>query len=255
MSTLDLRPGMLVCFIDESGDEGLSDPNHPVFGLGGCAVAAHALTMHLDLPWRRMKARYFGGEKVPLHASELRRPSAEQVKALASFFRRRPFMRFAALLSRDTKMTSETERLAVLAPAVMRRIGVVASTLPQRPTSLALVFEASERLGSAIQRNFDGLTLPDENGHPIPAEYCFAAKSAGLPGLEVADFVMHAAAGQVRARVQGRPSWRRDYQAVFHGKRAAVSLIDIAGVEPNFVADEERRLQGPVTSGPDGQVL
>jgi len=249
MSTLDLRPGMLVCFIDESGDEGLSDPHHPVFGLGGCAVPAHAMAMHLDLPWRRMKARHFGGEGVPLHASALRRQTAEQMAALGSFFRRRPFLRFAALLSRDTAMASDTERLAVLAPTVMRRIGVVASTLPQRPTSLALVFEASERLGAAIQRHFDGFTLSDEAGRPIPAEYCFAAKSAGLSGLEVADFVMHAAAGQVRARVEGRPGWRRDYQAVFHGNRGAVSLIDIAGVEPGFVADEARRMT-PVSDRP-----
>lgn len=251
MSTLDLRPGMLVCFIDESGDEDLSDPNHPVFGLGGCAVAAHALMMHLDLPWRRMKARHFGGEGVPLHASELRSPSAEQITALASFFRRRPFLRFAALLSRDTRMSSETERLAVLAPTLMRRIGVVASTILPRPASLALVFEASARLAPAIQRHFEGLTLSDEVGRPIPAEYLFAPKSAGLPGLEVADFVMHAAATQVRARVRGRAGWRRDYQAVFHGTRGAASLIDIASVEPNFVADEERRLQVPGTSSAD----
>jgi hypothetical protein len=240
---LNLRHGMLVCFVDESGDEGLSDANHPVFGLGGCAAMAHAMAMHLDLPWRRMKARHFGGEHGPLHAAGLR-PTAAQTNAIATFFRRRAFMRFAAFLSRDTTMVSDIERLAVLAPALMRRIGEVASTVLPRPTALALVFEESQRLASGIQRHFDGLTLSDEVGRPIPAKDCFAPKSATLPGLEVADFVMHAAAGQVRSRVRGRPGWRRDYQAVFHSAAGARSFIDIESVAQNFVDEEERRLQG-----------
>jgi hypothetical protein len=246
MSMLDVRPGMLVCFIDESGDEGLSDPNHPVFGMGGCAVMAHAMALHLDLPWRGMKARHFGGEHVPLHAAR-RQLTETQATAIGTLFRRRPFMRFAAFVSRDTTMCTETERLAVLAPVLMRRIGEVASTVQPPPTSLALVFEATQRLAPAIQRHFDGLTLSNGAGQPMPAEYGFAAKSVGLPGLEVADFVMHAATGQVRARVQGKPGWRRDYQAVFQHTVGARSFIDIKSVSPGFVAEEEQRLQVPST--------
>jgi hypothetical protein len=237
---LDLQPGMLVCFIDESGDERMSDPGHPVFGMGGCAVMAHTFDMHLDTPWRRMKARHFGGEGRPLHAAGLR-PTDAQLKAIGDFFRRRPFPRFAAFLSRSTRLPPGSDPMRIIALVVMRRIAEVASTFHSRPTSLAFVFEDTQRLRGQIQAHFDGMTLPDASGRPLPTEYCFATKAAALPGLEVADFVMHAGAGQVRARVQGKAGWRRDYAAVFQSPRAARSFIDIESVSPDFVAEEEER--------------
>ena len=40
-----------------------------------------------------MKAQHFGGENVPLHASELRNPKPEQLAALAKLFREQQFAR------------------------------------------------------------------------------------------------------------------------------------------------------------------
>jgi hypothetical protein len=54
---LTVHPHCLMFFVDETGHEEFADPNHPVFGLGGCAILAAAIENNLRTPWGEMKAR------------------------------------------------------------------------------------------------------------------------------------------------------------------------------------------------------
>src|SRR6516162_8617273 len=98
--TLQVHPHCLMFFTDETGHEEFADPNFPIFGMGGCALLAAAIDPVLRQPWREMKAHHFGGADVPLHASDLRSPTAQQVAALGEFFEKQPFGRFAVTMTR-----------------------------------------------------------------------------------------------------------------------------------------------------------
>jgi hypothetical protein len=50
-----------------------------------------------------MKADDFGGENMPLHASDLRHPFARQSAALSEFFKMQEFGRFAVTLTSAAK--------------------------------------------------------------------------------------------------------------------------------------------------------
>jgi hypothetical protein len=90
---LQVGPNCLLFFIDETGHETFADKNYPVFGLGGCAINSSSAAAVIAEPWRAMKAAHFGGEDVPLHANELRKPTTEQLDALSKFFHEQQFAR------------------------------------------------------------------------------------------------------------------------------------------------------------------
>ena len=60
------------------------------------------------------------------------------------------------------------------------------------PNELAFLHEASNRLDDAIEQHFGG-AVAQINGKMIPVHKGLIEKSHGLPELEVADFIMHAA--------------------------------------------------------------
>lgn len=103
IEALAVNPHCLVFFADETGHEELADPNHSVFGIAGIAVMAADMDAKVRSPWRRLKADYFDGPDVALHASDLKTPSLEQVEAIGQFFRDGQFGRFAVTLNRETK--------------------------------------------------------------------------------------------------------------------------------------------------------
>jgi hypothetical protein len=49
-------------FIDETGNDTLSDKRYPIFGLGGCAVLASDYEMLINIPWNNLKKNYFRGQ-------------------------------------------------------------------------------------------------------------------------------------------------------------------------------------------------
>jgi hypothetical protein len=103
-------------FVDETGHEDFADPNFPIFGMGGCGMLAAAIDQNLRGPWREMKARYFGGADVPLHASDLRSPTPEQIAALNQFFATQTFGRFAVTMTKKTELPDEVKPIQVRIP-------------------------------------------------------------------------------------------------------------------------------------------
>jgi hypothetical protein len=94
-----------------------------------------------------------------------------------------------------------------------KQIVSVASFSPFK--SLALVFESSDRTDPLIEEMFGALEL-EEDGTPILVDQCFMPKSVAEPGLEIADFIVNAAASETRRRVRGTTGFAKDFQAVFH---------------------------------------
>jgi hypothetical protein len=106
---LEVHRHGLMYFVDETGHEDFANPEFPVFGMGGCAILAAAIEQNLRAPWRSMKDCHFGGADIPLHASDLRSPSREQLAALKEFFETQTFGRFAVTLTRKTQLRSSTK--------------------------------------------------------------------------------------------------------------------------------------------------
>jgi hypothetical protein len=78
-----------------------------------------------------------------------------------------------------------------------------------------VIFEASGRADPLIEEAFRYLEVR-RGWKLIPTQCYFLPKSAGDPGLEVADFVMHAVGGQMRQNLKHRDNLRLDFRAVFH---------------------------------------
>ncbi len=97
--TTKLESSCLLVFIDETGHECFSDPQYPVFGLGGCAVPVAEYTSHVHIKWKEMKKLHFGGADVSMHANELRSPLQNQLDALSNFFKMDCFTRVVSIAS------------------------------------------------------------------------------------------------------------------------------------------------------------
>jgi hypothetical protein len=228
-----LSPDCLLVFIDETGHELFADPHYPVFGLGGCVVEGRLFDTEMDEPWQRMKDSFFDGRDRCLHAASLRRPSKRQLRALTRYFRRGNFGRIAATTSENTDFTTAHSNHKVVALSLMKsRLVEVARWM--RFDSVAVIVEDSRRTNSLVAAHisiFDQVILGEgDKRETIPIRHYFAPKGV-VSGLEVADFIMHAAGGQTRARLRGRTAFQKDYSAVFRGvKERLVGTMDITKV-------------------------
>jgi hypothetical protein len=225
---LTVHPQCLGFFLDESGHEEFADPNHPVYVLGGCAVIAADIEAVLRSPWRELKDRHFGGADRPLHASDVRNPTTEQVEALATFFRQQPFGRFAVAMTKNTILPSQTKPIEIMPGLLRRRYEQITARCSTPPVEVAFVHESSERGDPLLQKYF-GDTVVQINGREVPVHHVLAPK--GDETLEVADFIVHAVGGQARSGIEfGRPI-RRDFAAIFHGNKLWSSFIAVNTAE------------------------
>lgn len=232
--TVVLRSGTVLVFIDETGEEQFNDKNYPIFGLGGCAVQVQNYEKLVNVPWLRMKNNYFDGADKPLHANELRNPSKDQLEALNHFFTKFHFCRIAAIVSDKTVFEATIDPYEITAGALKNRILDVAKW--QQPfKSMALIFEDSQRGNKLAVRNFSNFNeLLVDQKTKIPVGKFFMPKALNFPGLEVADFIMHAAGGQTRTRLKHgvKKSNNRDFKAVFRSMSSKrTSFIEINKVE------------------------
>lgn len=208
-------PDALVVFVDETGHERFADPEYPVFGLGGCATFVAKYGEVVRDPWEEMRAQHFEGES--LHASEMHDASQEQLEAIGTFFREQEFIRIAVTLAAETEIPDGVESYQLTAPALLNRLSDFGFS--PVPSSVVLILEESQRTRGIAERHFSGYHLEAPYGEArrqIDLERYFMPKSAEEAGLEVADFIMHAAGTQRRVGVVGDDTRvRKDYDVVF----------------------------------------
>ena len=92
---------------------------------------------------------------------------------------------------------------------------------------MAVLHEASNRLDEAIEQHF-GRMVAQINGQMIPVHKGLIEKSHGLPELEVADFIMHAA-GRRAVQIHRDPAtpFGKDFIAAFQSNPILSSCIHI----------------------------
>ena len=233
MTKLFLDPGTLVFFIDESGDDRFGDRNHPVFVIGGCSVLGVEYEL-ICQEWRKVRLTANGDDQSPLHASALDISNQEAINAVASFFENIPFGRFAVGLSHSTTIFDLSKiRSNVLDISLKCMWNRQADIAKWRPFSdIAVVFEASHR-DTAIQSTMQSFH-PTLDSVPVPWEAYFLEKKYGDCALEISDFIVHAAAGQVKRHISGQSGFRRDFQSIFHKiDSRLVSFMHISNIELN----------------------
>jgi hypothetical protein len=220
-SAFNLSRNSTVFFLDETGQEHLADPRYPVFGLGGCAVRAEDYESHIRSPWRAMKAAHFGGPDEPLHASGLLRanPSASQLAAIGKFFERGQFYRVAAVMKAATTVDKALgPNYNAVSIALFARMRHVLERIQERTrievNRVGILLEDCERTRGLADRYMGNLGF-DRDGVQIPIDRGRMEKRYGEPGLEVADFVLHAAGTHARHRAASDARPRRDFDAVF----------------------------------------
>jgi hypothetical protein len=180
--------------------------------MGGCAILAAAIDQNLRDPWRAMKDRGFGGAGVPLHASDLRSSTPEQIAALNQFFRTQTFGRFAVTMTKKTVLPDEVKPIQVMPGLLRRRWQELAPRFVPLPVEVAFIHEASDRGDELLERCF-GPSIVKIGGKQVNVQHGIMPK--GDEALEVADFVVHTAGRQAKHGISpGRPV-RRDFEAVF----------------------------------------
>jgi hypothetical protein len=222
----------LLAFVDETGHDSLSDPNHRLFGLGGCAVPLPVYYERLVKPWLELRNAHFGDIEGALHASELT-PDGAGIEALAEFFRGYPFYRVAALVTPASVNDEGEEPYDLCASTLisfLHQIGVINSC-----RRIVLTFESAGAADAVATRSLSQQARFTDSAHDyLPISVFRARKRDRVPGLEVADFVMHAAGTQVRKGLGQRPQ-RKDFQAVFSGVSddwVRFGLLDQAADDP-----------------------
>lgn len=234
----ELEPSCLMVFIDETGHELFADSKYPLFGLGGCAILATSYISHLSQPWRKLKADFFDGTDMPLHAHALRNPSPLQLSALNKFFIDYPFCRVASVITDKAAFPSDMKPYQITTISLAERIRSVAQWQKQM-TSIALIFEQSDRGDQLAVKYFTSIQMrANDFGKEIriPINKYTMPKSAVEPGLEVADFIMHAAGTAMRACLAGQDGRKRkDFVAVFGVDEKLANFMEITRVDKNPV--------------------
>ena len=214
---MDIPDDALVVGLDETGCEDYKDSQFPLFGLGGCAVLARDYFKYLEDPWHYIKEKYFGGKEVKLHASDLKRPTHEQLSALKDFFTKLPFFRFACISANTFDNQSEETNVHLLSVSVMGQVCEFASLV--HPSKIVFIVENSDRIGKDLLKHFSAYRYTNDDKDFAP-KVLLATKNVRATCVEVADFVVHPAGAQMRNRLIGFPNprqiIRKDFEIVFH---------------------------------------
>jgi hypothetical protein len=131
----------------------------------------------------------------------------------------------------STNLHPQMSPIQTIATVMRNRFAQMSAWQPF--SSIAIIFEASERADRLIDRAFGELQVSID-GNPVPIECFFIPKSAAEPTWEVADFVVHAIGGQARANLLVQAPPRRDFRSVFDiPDQRLASFMSIASVTVN----------------------
>jgi hypothetical protein len=237
---LKLPVRSLLIFVDETGNEDLSDPKNPTFGRGGCGCLYPAYRDLIKKPWRKLKRERLGGAVKPFHAADFEqtKPTMRQIGGINSFIAR-PFWRFAVMLDSRTELPGGVDAhnaVSLVTSAYVSRI-VAKSDVDV----VALIFEGSERSDTLVKRDFvlAAMDLKNMRGQRVAVAGSFMRKDTMEPGLEVADLIAHTAGRQRRHEMRGKagyvPDFRQTYQ---HGP-----------IPPEFMAISSMQIAEAVKAG------
>ena len=209
---LTLSPSTLLVAIDDTGNESFP-PKDRCFGSGGCACLVRDYGALIETPWWKMKEEHFGGWSKPMHAADLRNLTEGQMQAVGTFFETNYFFRFACMAAESADHCEEISIITAVGALLMDRVLDIATVT--RTTEVTAIFEHSQRLNKSVFEALSGRVISDGITQN-PVNVHFLPKSANSAFLEVADFVMHSAGGQLRRRLAGKylPT-RKDFQSVF----------------------------------------
>jgi hypothetical protein len=241
--TLYLTPKTLIVFIDETGNEDLSDPKNPTFGRGGCAAIGPDYPALLKKPWRSLKRERLGGATKPFHAADFERskPTNRQIQGINRFLMR-PFWRFAVMCDHRTALPAGVDVHKAVSLVTTRFIARLAQQYDIE--NVALVFESSDRGDRLVQRDFDlaNMDVRNMSGRRIEVDGLFMPKTSMEPGLEIADLVAHTASRQRRHELRGNAGRVKDFEQMYWHSPIPPAFMAIDNVQLSSLALDDNDL-------------
>ncbi len=218
----------LVVTLDDTGHEEFIDPNHKVFGLGGCAFMVRDYQRLIEQPWNYMCNRFFPDQKRPMHATDIK-CTKEQMEALNHFFANFQFFRLATTASHKTISEIDRDFIDIIGASTIERICEIAKHADFN--RIFILFEASDRIEHKILTSLSGKKIR-RNNQEIEIEFAVMPKASCTPALEVADFIINTAGAQTRERNKGNKKTRPDFINIFRKiDRRLVSFMEITKVK------------------------
>lgn len=231
----------LLVFIDETGNEDLSDPRNQTFGRGGCGCLYTDYKRLIKKPWRKLKRERLGGATKPFHAADFEqtRPTMRQIGGINSFVAL-PFWRFAVMLDARTELPDGVDPHKAVSLVTGLYLSRVAAN--SDVDVVALIFEASSRGDSLVQRDFDlaAMDFCNVSGKRVEVEGCFMPKHSMEPGLEVADLIAHTAGRQRRHELRGKTGHVQDFKQTYWHSPIPPEFIAISSVEVSAAVKASR---------------
>jgi hypothetical protein len=155
-------------------------------------------------------------------------------------FLKRPFWRFAVMSDHRTKLPDGIDGHRAVSIVTVK---FVTRLVAQYDTSsVALVFESSERGDELVERDFDlaHMELFDKGGKRVEVDGYFMDKTSMESGLEVADLVAHTASRQRRHQLAGNAGPTKDFKEMYWHSPIPPAFMSINMVQLNELALEDK---------------
>lgn len=213
-----ISPNSALVFVDETGDEQTSDPQYPIFGLGGCAVLAKDYYELIEKPWTEIKCSNFCGQEGALHAADLRNLTKIQIDAFNKFFTTKLFGRFAVLATHKTLVDPKLNLVQSMFFSFYNRILEILKWT--QFSNIVIIYEDSKRLIPKLELCSANTQMEE---HDIDIEIISGKmdKKIGFSGLEVADFIIHSAGTTLRdqlyhriTKLEERPDFKNIFSSI-----------------------------------------